>query len=179
MSNVLSLSLLVHCQKCGAKCCIPGETIGAPIVSGDELIVALRIPGVKVDQFMMVHVPAGKYYYVPKMSAAGRCIFLSPANQCIVQGAKFADCRIYPIKAVFNKIGEAFYVIDIHCPAAPYLTPEFIAVAKKDAMRSLAAWDPEVYQHWLDLYIQWTKDAWELEAYLELSQAEKLAFQVY
>ncbi len=172
------LSLLPHCQKCGSKCCIPGETIGLPIVSEEEVREALMVSGILEGDFQKIVLSGGKYYYVPVKTSAGRCVFLTAKNQCAVQDAKFNDCREYPIKPSRQE-GKIVFVVDIHCPAAPHLTREFIARAKEVGFKLLAAWDPMDYQHWLDRYIQWTKDAWELEAYLKLTEAEKLAFQVY
>lgn len=172
-----TLSLLPHCQKCGSKCCIPGETIGVPIVTKQEAREAFKIFGFGYFEKVVLH--NGQHYCVPrKVKWPGRCIFLNQQNQCAAQKVKFADCRAYPIKAI-RKEGRIICVIDIHCPAAPYLTPEFIAAAKKIALETIEAWEPEVYQHWLDHYIQWTKDALELEVYLKLSDAGRRAFPVY
>lgn len=173
-----SLSLLEHCQKCGSKCCIPGKTIGAPIVSKEERGLTVEILGASEDHFQRVELKNGAYYYVPVRQENGRCIFLSADNLCKVQAAKFPDCIAYPIKAV-RRDGQIIYLIDIHCPAAPYLTPEFITAAKEVALESLESWDPDVYQHWLDHFIAWIKDAMELEAYLALTFQEKAALPLY
>lgn len=182
-----SLSLLEHCQKCRAKCCIPGKTIGAPIVSGEEILAMGREISFSRSSYFEVFfekiiLPSQKqkYYYVPILKGPydGRCIFLTEENRCAVQETKFADCRAYPIKAL-RKDSRIILIIDTHCPAARHLAPEFIAKAKEVALQSLEAWDPEVYQHWLDHYIEWTKDAMELETYLKLSDEEKAALPVY
>lgn len=173
------LSLLPCCQKCGAKCCIPGETIGAPIITKEECWEVFKLLG--FGYFEKVSLPNGKHYCVPRKPRysgySGRCIFLKE-NKCTAQAVKFADCRAYPIKAI-RKEARTIFVIDTHCPAARHLTPEFITKAKEVALQSLNQWDPEVYQHWLDNYIQWIKDAIELEAYLKLSDREKSALPVY
>lgn len=172
------LSLRSHCRQCGSKCCIPGETIGAPIVSEEERTSTLRLCFFDEDHFQKVILGNSKYYYVPKKTERGQCIFLNEDGTCLVQEVKFADCAEYPLKAVWRN-RKVFYLIDIHCPAARYLTAEFIAKAKEVALASLNRWDSEVYQHWLDYYIAWIADAMELEEYLKLTAEQKAALPIY
>lgn len=161
-----------HCYKCGAKCCISGKTIGAPIVSKGEKDVVLQHPYFTGFYFQKEVLPNGKYYYIPTTGSDGSCWFLTLNRRCLIQDVKFNDCKAYPIKAI-RKGGEIIFIIDIHCPAARHLTPEFISAAKEVALQSLNRWDSEVYQHWLDHYIAWVKDAMELEEYLKLNLKEK------
>jgi len=96
------LSLLEHCRRCGAKCCIGGESFGSPIISEDEKRAIRKF----TDKgcFQKVISPTNQAYYViEEPTKERRCVFLSENNECLIQPVKPWDCRCYPLKALYKR----------------------------------------------------------------------------
>lgn len=145
------LSLLNHCRKCHAGCCKTGDLIGSPILSDEE---SAKIQ----DKSCLKEIisPVGEKYWIIAEEGTNRCHFLNDQDECELQKNKPLDCLCYPIKAVW-KDNEIVYIIDTSCPAADYLSNEFINEAKKIALQSIKRFRKETYDHWLENYVGWIK----------------------
>jgi len=141
------LSLLEHCQKCDTKCCE-----ASTILSEKEANLMIFLWG---KEFLIQHTgPSGEKYWIPNdHPGTSTCIFLKD-GKCQAQSYKPLNCRCYPLKAILQ--GEKIvFVVDETCPAAAYLSPQFLEQAKKAAKFSLSRFRPETFKHWLANHIGW------------------------
>ena len=107
------MSLLPHCTVCGARCC-RGQTLCTSQERAKIIDLQGRDPFVE-NEF---------YYYLDQ----GPCPLLT-AGLCSVQVVKPFVCFIFPFLPLV--IGSELWLhCATECPAAPYLTAEFIQNAR-------------------------------------------------
>jgi len=118
MGNREILNLNEYCKNCDQFCCK-----GMPRISKNEAQKIVKESG--RDYFKEEKLG----YYVPK-TENGYCKYLAK-GKCSIQEHKPVDCLIYPIDPVFENDGKISFLIETKCPAAKYLTDDFVAEAKK------------------------------------------------
>lgn len=166
------LSLRKHCIPCSAYCCKISRTIGSPILSEDEKKNITKFYEEKYKRrlncFKRIEV-GNEYYYIIK-EKNGDCYFLDN-NNCKIQEVKPLDCLAYPIKAIYEN-NNISLVIDTECPAANFLSSDFIKQAKRIAIKSIKRFSPQIYNNWLDNYVGWIISAKKLNKVIEKHSRE-------
>jgi Fe-S-cluster containining protein len=130
------LSLLRHCEPCGARCCI--EKGGGPRFSlKEKALIEARFGKERLAQ--------GKGYWMPK-KPEGLCTFLE-AGLCALEDIKPVDCRIFPLDPIFKEDGQMDFVIDVNCPAAQHLPAMFISEAIRLGIGWMTNTEKEAFHH--------------------------------
>ena len=119
MNNKLSLK--EYCRTCENICC---EGYTTPYLNSEE-------KDNLGSMFGMQNLAQENGFWVPRKKD-NQCVFLYN-NLCKIEltnpRLKPVDCKIYPLDAMFVADGNLEWVIDVVCPAADQLTPEYYANA--------------------------------------------------